>query len=72
MAKQRKTNKKLLELIEDGTLDMEVVLKACLNYMSESDVLDMATDNEFLDDVIEHNDDVDDNDDDDESEEIEF
>lgn len=70
MAKQRKTNKKLLELIEDGTLDMEVVLKACLNYMSESDVLDMATDNEFLDDVIEHNDDIDD--DDDESEEIEF
>lgn len=71
MAKLHKTTKKLLELIEDGTLDMEVVLKACLNYMSAADVLDMATDNEFLDDVIEHNDDIDD-DDDDESEEIEF
>ena len=73
MARPRKTTKKLLELIEDGTLDMEIVLKACLNYMSESEVLDMATDNEFLDDVVEHNDDIDDDDDDtDEAEEIEF
>jgi len=71
MARPRKTTKKLLELIEDGTLDMEIVLKACLNYMSESEVLDMATDNEFLDDVVEHNDDIDD-DDTDEAEEIEF
>ena len=73
MARPRKTTKKLLELIEDGTLDMEIVLKACLNYMSESEVLDMATDNEFLDDVVEVNDDIDDDDDDtDEAEEIEF
>lgn len=72
MARLRKTTKKLLELIEDGTLDMEIVLKACLNYMSESEVLDMATDNEFLDDVVEHNDDIDDDDDTDEAEEIEF
>ena len=72
MARPRKTTKKLLELIEDGTLDMEIVLKACLNYMSESEVLDMATDNEFLDDVVEHNDDIDEDDDTDEAEEIEF
>lgn len=72
MARPHKTTKKLLELIEDGTLDMEIVLKACLNYMSESEVLDMATDNEFLDDVVEHNDDIDDDDDTDEAEEIEF
>ena len=72
MAKLHKTTKKLLELIEDGTLDMEIVLKACLNYMSESEVLDMATDNEFLDDVVEVNDDIDDDDDTDETEEIEF
>ena len=72
MARPRKTTKKLLELIEDGTLDMEIVLKACLNYMSESEVLDMATDNEFLDDVVEVNDDIDDDDDTDEAEEIEF
>jgi hypothetical protein len=72
MARQRKTTKKLLELIEDGTLDMEIVLKACLNYMSESEVLDMATDNEFLDDVVEHNDDIDDEEDNDETEEVEF
>ena len=32
----------------------------------------MATDNEFLDDVVEVNDDIDDDDDNDESEEIEF
>ena len=51
---------------------MEIVLKACLNYMSESEVLDMATDNEFLDDVVEVNDDIDDDDDTDEAEEIEF
>ena len=72
MARPRKTTKKLLELIEDGTLDMEIVLKACLNYMSESEVLDMATDNEFLDDVVEVNDDIDDDDETDETEEIEF
>jgi len=72
MARPRKTTKKLLELIEDGTLDMEIVLKACLNYMSESEVLDMATDNEFLDDVVEVNDDIDDDDDTGEAEEIEF
>ncbi len=72
MARPRKTTKKLLELIEDGTLDMEIVLKACLNYMSESEVLDMATDNEFLDDVVEVNDDIDDDEDTDEAEEIEF
>jgi hypothetical protein len=72
MARSRKTTKKLLELIEDGTLDMEIVLKACLNYMSESEVLDMATDNEFLDDIIEHNDDIDDEEDNEETEEVEF
>jgi hypothetical protein len=32
----------------------------------------MATDNEFLDDIIEHNDDIDDEEDNEETEEVEF
>lgn len=32
----------LLELIEEGVLDAETVLKSCLCYMSEADVQDMV------------------------------
>jgi hypothetical protein len=44
----RKVTNQLLELIEEGVLDAETVLKACLSYMSEADVADMAHSNEFL------------------------
>jgi len=44
----RKVTNQLLELIKEGALDAETVLKACLSYMSEADVADMAHDNELL------------------------
>lgn len=44
----RKVTNKLIEMMEDGALDGETLARACLAYMSESDVADMAADNEFL------------------------
>ena len=38
----------LLELIEDGMLDKDTVIMACLKYMSEDDVKDMMEANEFI------------------------
>jgi hypothetical protein len=42
MANTRKVTNQLLELIENGVLDPQVVLGYCLSYMSEADVADMA------------------------------
>jgi len=44
----RKVTNQLLELIEEGVIDVQTVLKACLSYMSEADVADMAHSNEFI------------------------
>jgi len=44
----RKVTTQLLEMIEDGILDPQTVLEACLSYMSEDDVADMARANELL------------------------
>ena len=44
---REKTNE-LLELVDDGVLDARTVLVAALCWMSESDVAEMARDNEFL------------------------
>jgi len=44
----RKATSKLLEMIECGILDKDQVILACLNYMSEDDVADMAHCNEFI------------------------
>lgn len=49
MANTRKVTNQLLELIENGVLDPQVVLGYCLSYMSEADVTDMAHVNELLD-----------------------
>jgi len=38
----------LLELVDDGILDPRVVILACLSYMSEDDVADMAHNNELI------------------------
>lgn len=38
----------LLEMIENGLLDRDNVIMACVKYMSESDVEDMMRINEFL------------------------
>ena len=39
---------KLLDLIEDGMLDRDTVIMACVKYMSEADVQDMMEMNEFV------------------------
>jgi hypothetical protein len=38
----------LLELVEDGMLDKDHVIMACVKYMSEDDVKDMMQCNEFI------------------------
>lgn len=38
----------LLEMIDDGLLDRDIVISACLSYMPESEVHDMMQCNEFL------------------------
>lgn len=45
----RKATDKLLQLIEDGLLDKDIVIQACLEYMSEEDVKDMMLVNDFGD-----------------------
>ena len=44
----RKVTNKILEMVEEGLLDKDQVILACLNYMSEDDVADMAHCNEFI------------------------
>ena len=44
----RKVTNKLLEMLEEGILPYDVLVMACLNYMSEADVADMAHINGFL------------------------
>ena len=38
----------VLEMVEEGILDKDVVIMACLKYMSEAEVRDMAEANGFL------------------------
>ena len=38
----------LLEMIDEGLLDRDTVITACLKYMSEDDVHDMMEANEFI------------------------
>ena len=38
----------LLELVEEGVLDRDTVIMACVKYMSEDDVKDMMISNEFV------------------------
>jgi hypothetical protein len=44
----REYTNKLLEMVEDGLLDRDTVIMACVKYMSESDVQDMMECNEFI------------------------
>ena len=44
----REYTSRLLELIEDGMLDRDTVIMACVKYMSEDDVKDMMEINEFI------------------------
>ena len=38
----------LLEMVEEGILDKDTVIMACLKYMSDDQVRDMAEANEFF------------------------
>ncbi len=54
---------KLLEMIEDGLLDKDTVIMACVKYMSESDVQDMMECNGFIEAEDEDEEDEDEDDD---------
>jgi hypothetical protein len=45
----REYTKRLLNLIEEGILTKDSVIRACLDYMSEAEVKDMCVENEFVD-----------------------
>jgi hypothetical protein len=44
----REATEKLLEMVEEGLLDRDTVIMACVKYMSEDDVADMCHINEFF------------------------
>lgn len=44
----RKVTNRLFEMMEEGVIDPQTVAEACLRYMSESDVADMAHSEELL------------------------
>jgi hypothetical protein len=48
MSEARQSTSKLLEMIEEGLLDRDTVIMACVNYMSEDDVSDMCDCNYFF------------------------
>jgi hypothetical protein len=48
MTKLREATNQILDMVEQGILCKDIVLKACLNYMTEDEVKDMAEANEFL------------------------
>lgn len=47
---RRHTTERILLMVEDGLLDRDTVIMACLKYMSEDEVADMARANEFFHD----------------------
>lgn len=49
----RETTNRLLEMVDEGALDARTLALACLKYMSEDDVEDMAKVNEFVADLEE-------------------
>ncbi len=48
MYRTREATERILEMVEEGLLDKDTVIMACLKYMSEDDVADMASANEFF------------------------
>ena len=44
----RKFTNQLLEMVEEGLLDKDQVILACVKYMSEDDVRDMMHANEMI------------------------
>lgn len=54
----RQATDRILAMVEEGLLDRDTVIMACLKYMSEDDVADMAHTNEFFYDEEEEDDDA--------------
>ena len=50
MSDVRKVTNQLIDLADEGVISWQVIAIACLLYMSERDVADMASDNYFIDD----------------------
>jgi hypothetical protein len=48
MRNLREYSLKLLEAVEEGLLNKDQVIQACINYMSEQDVQDMCEANDFF------------------------
>lgn len=48
----RETTNKIIQAIQDGTLDTEMVLLSCLHFMSEKDVKMMAKMEMLFDEMI--------------------
>ena len=68
----REATTRVLEMVEEGVLDRDTVIMACLKYMSEDDVADMAHANEFFpEEEVEVEDDEDEDEDEDDDEEDE-
>ena len=59
MADVRQATDRILEMVDEGVLDKDTVIMACLKYMSEDHVADMAQMNEFFYDDEESDDDND-------------
>jgi hypothetical protein len=57
--KSREYTNKILEAVEAEMLDKDIVIMACLKYMSEQQVKDMAEANEFFAHEDEENEDYD-------------
>ena len=53
----RKYTNMLLDMIDEGMIDRDLVITACLKYMSEDDVQDMMEANEFIEEQYEDEDD---------------
>ena len=47
----REYTSRLLDMIENGLLDRDTVVMACVKYMSEDEVRDMMYANEFVEDT---------------------
>jgi len=52
----RKYTNLLLDMIDEGMIDRDLVITACLKYMSEDDVQDMMEANEFIEEQYEDDD----------------
>ena len=59
--KTREFTNKILEAVAEGLLDKDMVIMACLKYMSEQQVKDMAEANEFFMDEEDEDEDLMDN-----------